>query len=166
MNTKKYIDKKMLLSKEAQKEKARIADKAVYSLTEEYISLPNLPIGDIVIDKIGIYNYDFAKGDSGDAIKYGIFNKLDIHEYPEGKNPDLDYMPNDNVSPVVIIDDNGNKYKVNYLLWFPLSDIQNGILYKQSIAGVRVFPVKATICENHQWITTLMNLVGRNRRDR
>ena len=74
-------------------------------------------------------------------------------------------MPNDNVSPVVIIDDIGNKYKVNYLLWFPLSDIQNDILYKQSTAGVRVFPVKTTIDEDHQWITTLMNLVGRNRRD-
>ena len=57
------IDTKMLLSKEAQKEKARIADKTVCSLTEEYISLPNLPIGDIIIDKIGIYNYDFVKGD-------------------------------------------------------------------------------------------------------
>lgn len=149
-------------SKDSQIEISRIADMSVVSVVKEYIALPDLPMGaDIIISKIGIYNYDPTKKDSSDAIKYSVFSALDIFEYPEGKNSDLDYMPNDNVSPVVIIDNHGKKYKVNNLLWFPLCDAHDGILRKQSITGGEVFPVKIFIDGQHQWVTTLLNLCRR-----
>ena len=115
---------------------------------EKYINLPILPTNtEICIANIEIYNFDYQKRDSHDLIKYSTFTSKNPVEYTEGKNKELDYMPNDYVSPVVIIDNNGIQYKVNDLLWFQLSEAYICILMQQYRNNNVILPKKIYIDE-------------------
>ncbi len=161
---------KIILSTSSTNEMNRIQNAGVYNLIKEYIELPLLPVNkEITIDKIGVYNWDSIKRKSRDGIKYQILTLLNPLEYPEGKNPQLDYMPDEFVSPVVIIDINGNKFRTKDLFWFPLIDISDGILIKQARTKKKIFPQKIFIDEDgknengmmaNKWISILFNLVG------
>ena len=80
-------------------------------------------------------------------IKYSTFTSIDPVEYTEGKNKEMDYMPNDYVSPIIIVDSNDKAYKVNDLLWFPLSEIEVALTIKQYKYGNKILPKKIYIDE-------------------
>ena len=89
-------------------------------------------------------------------------------EFPLGINPNSDFMPDECVSPVVIIDNNDIRYRVNYLLWFPLTDIHDKILRKQALTQHKILPYKIFIDEgikmeqgtSYKWIVKLFNLTN------
>jgi hypothetical protein len=168
-----YNELKTIQSVSMKTESNRCSGKTEFDIVEEYIKLPRLPTNsEINIDKIGIYNYDSNGRKSADFIKYSTFTSINPTEYQVGKNPSLDYMPDEYVSPVIIINTDGIKYKVDDFLWFPLSDIHDGILIKQGITCKKIFPTKIFIDEivektikgitnkSCKWIITLQNLVG------
>lgn len=161
--------KKIIPSSSSISESSRILKIHVTDLVKQYIDLPLLPTNkEINIDKIGVYNWDTCKRKPKDLIMYSIFTDNNPDEFPLGTNPSLDYMPNDYVSPVIIVDTNGNKYRTKDLYWFPLIDVSDGIILKQSITGKKIFPQKVFIDEDvikngnpsNKWIPTLLNLVG------
>lgn len=106
-----------------------------------------------------MYNHDPLKRESKNLIKYGDFTKFDSVNYPKGSNPNRDYMPDENISPVVIIDTNGNKFKINYLYWFPLTDIHDCILIEQGLTNIKLLPMKVFIDIDYQWLKTLFNII-------
>jgi hypothetical protein len=161
---------KTILSYDANIENERIKNmESPEALVRDYIALPLLPVNKyITIAKLGIYNWE--NGRSGNLLKYQMFTNIDRTEFPEGKNPQLDYMPNEGVSPVVIIDITNKKYRVADLFWFKLSDIYEGLMLKQRKTNKKVFPLKIFIDENiidkksgfvsNKWLSTLTNAVG------
>jgi hypothetical protein len=133
-------------------------------IVQEYINLPLLPEDvEITIDKMGLYNY-LGYGGSGDIVKYGEFTSADPITYPLGTNPKIDYMPSEGVSPIKITDINGVMYKVDDIMWFPLTDIYNGILIKQQQTGNRFFPqtiyIDKMVGNKLKWMSTLKNIIG------
>ena len=70
-------------------------------------------------------------------------------------------MPDEYISPVVIIDTHGNKFKVNYLYWFPLTDIHDCILI--SVINIKLLPMKIFIDIDYQWLKTLFNILNKKR---
>ena len=154
-------------------ETARVASKNYKNYTnleivKDYMQLEMLPTNkDLIIDKIGVYNWDSVNKKPRNLIKYGLFTSLKPDEFPLGVNPELDYMPEDDVSPVVIISTNGVKYRVDDLLWFPLVEISDAVMLKQGKTGQKVFPQKIFIDEtiineegykSNKWIANLKNL--------
>ena len=138
-------------------------------IVNNYLKLPLLPINKyITIAKIGVLNWDSGKRCPRGQIKYKFFTEVNNDEFPPGKNPSLDYMPDDQVSPVDITDTNGIRYRIIDLLWFPLIDIFDGIVLKQLITHKKVFPYKLFIDEiderekSNRWVSKLLNLVGNN----
>ena len=100
-------------------------------------------------------------------LTYSLFTDINPEEYPIGKDNQLDYMPDDQVSPVVIIDTENNKYKIKDLYWFPLTDIHDKIIIKQGKTNKKIFPQRIFIDETkknseghftNKWIVELMNL--------
>jgi hypothetical protein len=136
----------------------------------EYYKLPFLPTNqDITIVKIGILNWNPIERSSNDLLTYKMFSDLDKIAYPEGTEPQYDYMPDESVSPVTIQDINGVVYKVPMVLWFILSDISGGILLKQGQTLRKVLPYTVHVEDNYglqmntkkqNWICKLMNFVG------
>ena len=149
-------------------ERVKVMNTDINDLLNEYVNLPFLPIGEnINIDKIGVYNNDFTNDKTGNNIKYKMLTSIDSKNYPVGVNPQLDYMPEDNVSPVVIIDTKGKKYKTKIIYWVSLTDISNRIMIKQATTGVRVLPYTFLIDDIsnnngndlYTWIFKLMNIL-------
>lgn len=136
----------------------------------EYYHLPLLPTNqEITIAKIGVLNWNPIDRSPNDALTYKMFSDIDKISYPEGHDPQCDYMPDDAVSPVTIQDINGVIYKVPMILWFILGDIAGGILLKQGHTHRKVLPYSVYIDENfglqiktkkESWICKLMNYVG------
>ena len=157
---------KTILSTSAIKENENKKEYTEFDIVKEYINLPNLPINlEIIIDKIEIYNYSPNERNSNNFIKYSTFTQLNETDYPLGNDSKIDYMSDEYISPVVIIDIDGTKYKTHYYLWFPLRDIHDGILIKQSITSEKIFPKKIfidSISYKCKWIVDLFNLIGTN----
>ncbi len=154
---------KLLFSLYALNENIRISSMCVDDIVKEYINLQILPINNkITINKIGVYNRDFFKRESKNLIKYENFTKFDSTNYPKGSNPYMDYMPDENISPVVIIDTNGNKFKVNYLYWLQLIDIHDYILIQQGLTNIKLLPMEVFIDVNNKWLKTLFNIIDKN----
>lgn len=96
-----------------------------------YANLPNLEEKmSIQIAKIGIYH----------NIPYRYLTDQDSNEFPKGKNPALEYMENEKVDPVIIVDTDGKTYKTPVQLWFPLQDVVKRILRIQFLTGRKIFP--------------------------
>ena len=137
-------------------------------IINEYTSLPLLPVSQkITVQKIGVYNWDTQKREARSMMNYGLFTANNLVDYPVAKNPILEYKSDEQVSPVVIIDKQGNKYKTHMIHWFPLIDIHDGIILKQSLTRQKILPFTVFIDENssapkihHKWIQNLFNLVG------
>ena len=72
-----------------------------------------------------MYNYNPLTKETGNHIQYSMLTSEDPNEFPVGFDANSDYMPDECVSPVVIIDSDDRRYRVSYLLWFPLTDIHD-----------------------------------------
>lgn len=132
----------------------------------EYCALPLLPTNqEITIKKIGVYNYHPMLKRTNTAFKYSMFSNESGHDFPIGKNPKYDYMPNDYVTPVIIIDNNNNTYRTNYHFWKILADIFSRIVNKQYITGRKVLPFTVFIDEGltNQWLAKLYNITLLNK---
>lgn len=93
---------------------------------EAYEELPDLPIGSSInVKKIGCFENKL----------YEDFTFVNPKKYPPGKNPEMDYMPNDKVSPCCIYTNDGTVYKVNHWYWLALSDATLIIAESQSMTG-------------------------------
>jgi hypothetical protein len=99
-------------------------------------------------------------------------NSIDPIQYPTPVN-NLDYQLDEPVSPVIVIDNKGNKYKIRDIYWFPLIDFHEGIVIKQNITHIRFLPIevffdKDTILIDYKivytntWISKIKNVVGNN----
>ena len=160
----------MELSDIAKVEATRLSTLSPKEIVKEYNDFEKLPINNYInIDKIAIINWNpLTRSNSSMCIKYRLFTELNPERYPEGSDPNLDYMPDEEVSPVIIIDTDGKKYNTDYLFWFPLIDIHDDILLKQKNINYRVFPHKVLIDQNinengnvtNTWISKLLQLVG------
>jgi len=146
-----------------------IKEGSTFHIIKEYIELPSLPTNkEINIRSIGVYNWNPRERKTLKLFKYSTFTFIDSLEYPKGDNCLLDYMPDDYVCPVMIIDTNGNKYKTKPIFWLPLIDISDGALIKHIIVGTKVFPQRVFIDDNitdlfsSKWIQHLIEVVGQN----
>jgi hypothetical protein len=151
-------------------ESHRLQQLSYSEIALEYYNLPMLPTNqEVTISKIAILNWNPVDRCSPDPLTYKMFSDIDKIAFPEGEEPQYDYMPDEAVSPVTIQDINGEKYKVPMNLWFVLSDISGGIILKQGLTLHKVFPFTVYIEENfglqmntkkQNWICKLMNFVG------
>lgn len=159
------------LSDMAKTENIRLSTLSPNQIVKDYDNFEELPTNkEIIIDKIAVINWNpHTRSNISIGIKYKLFTELDPEKYPIGKNPQVDYMPDEEVSPVIIIDISGKKYKTDMIFWFPLIDVHDGIIFKQSITGERIFPQKIFIDKNSNdengnvkniWVSKLLRLVG------
>ena len=166
----------LIQSKSMLKENKKCSEMTALELVKEYVNLPYLPTEqEIIIAKIGVYNWNQLTRCSGNCIHYGMFTLIDKDEYNVGTNPALDNMFDEHVSPVVIIDNIGNKFKIKDNFWMALIDIHDGIIEKQSITHKKLLPYKIFIDKDkvtnngvvvNKWISKLFNLVGKDILDR
>lgn len=128
-------------------------------VVDDYLNLPKLPYGEtITIDKIGCLNYNPLTKQQSGILPYKNFRLKCPEEFPQCKNPNVDYTDDDQVSPVVIISGNV-KYRVKMLLWLPLCDAFAAILKRQSSSMNRkLLPINVLIDERDQFMVKLMNL--------
>lgn len=127
-------------------------------IVDEYLNLPKLPYGStITIDKIGCLNYNPLTKEQPGGLPYKHFRLKCPEEFPECKNPDLEYTDDEQVSPVIIIS-GIIKYRVKMLLWFPLCDTFSSILSRQSALNKKLLPISVLIDEKDQFVAKLMNL--------
>ena len=130
------------------------------NIIKYYVELPLLPINEkINIAKIVVLNWNSIERQSNNMLTYGMLTHMNPIDFPVGKT-ELDYMSDENISPVIIEDTSGIKYRTSYLFWFPLIDIFDGILAKQFITKQKVFPKQIFVDTDTQYMVELLNLVG------
>ena len=166
-NSSEKYDTVMMYSKSSIEETLRLINTSPFNVVKEYIDLPILPTNEYLnISKIGVYNWDPIKKKHRGLLTYSLFTDINSDEYPAGKDEQLDYMRDDQVSPILFIDTENNRYKINHLFWYPLTDIHDNILIKQGKTGRKIFPQRIFIDEtiktrkgySNNWIVELMNL--------
>lgn len=146
----------ILLSESALKENLRILSQNVIHTINDYIQLPLLPIGQkITIQKIGVYNWDPIERKTKGIMNYKLFTEINPIEYP--KVFPIDFQA-EQVTPVVIIDSHGNKYKTSRKYWSTLVDIHDSIILSRE----KILPFAITVDKNFEskWIVNLIHLVG------
>ena len=132
-------------------------------IIDTYVNLPILPMCmQINVKKIGVFNWNPRQGEPGDMMKYSMFSKLKPLDYPEGVNEDIDYMAEDCVAPVIIVDTQGVVCRTSHELWGILSNIHDGIIIKQGMNGNKIFPKTLFIDHKNFWVCDLLNVVGRD----
>ena len=131
-------------------ENNRTSNITAMDLVKEYTELPFLPDNiKINIDKLGVYNWNTELKVSNDLLKYNLFTSIDSEEYPVG-------LTDKSVSPVIIIDTNGTKYKVKHINWVKLAHISDAIMLTQGRTGIKILPTK--ICTDDKWISKLSEI--------
>lgn len=158
MPRKKKIAQILVQSNSAVEEALRLSNQSEEEIARDYLNYPMVPINQTLrIDKIGIINFNcFTKEKLGN-LTYGAFRKLDPELFFPCKDPKLDYEDHEQVAPAVIISGD-QKYRVDQLLWYPLSDIIVDIIKTQGRTGRKLLPVEVFIDENNQWMVPLFNL--------
>lgn len=142
-------------SAEAVRKSIELSTQTPDAIVDDYLNLPPLPYGStITIDKIGCLNYNPLTKEHMGMLSYGHFRRA---EFPECKNPLLDYTDDDQVSPVIIT--SGNlKYRAKMRLWYPLCEVFSLILTRQSALNRKLLPIRVLIDEKDQFMVKLMNL--------
>jgi len=116
-----------------------------------YITLPifkfeNKQDIDIVVESIVVLNHnveffhDVIFRNDGETWKYKEFTELDPIEYDEGTNPNIDYMPDEYVAPV-LIKVNGVTHRASNLTWYQLTDCADAIKWKQHATNIATYPI-------------------------
>lgn len=157
----------MNLSDDAILNRIKMSHQEPCDVVKDYLSCPILPLDkDIIITKIATINYDHVNMKYGESLKYKDFHEFDKNQFtlPQ-KNGD--YELDDYISPIYVFaklnnEDNIIKYRTIDLLWFPLTNITTGIFIKQQHISKELLPFSVFVDKNHQWLTKLMDLVGRN----
>ncbi|KAG4078018.1 hypothetical protein HA402_002069 [Bradysia odoriphaga] len=148
----------LLPSAEALRKSIELSTQTPDAIVDDYLSLPTLPYGTtITIDKIGCLNYNPLTKEHTGILPYKHFRSKCPAEFPECKDPDLDYTDDEQVSPVIITSGNV-KYRVKMVLWFPLCDVFSLILSRQSALNKKLLPIRVLIDEKDQFMVNLMNL--------
>lgn len=139
-------------------ESARLSTQSEEEIAKEYLSYPELPLNQkLKIDKIGIINFNCVTKETLGQLKYGTFRKINPELFLACKDPEMDFEDHDQVTPAVIISGE-QKFRVDQLLWFPLSDIMNKIIMKQGRIGRKLLPIEVFIDNRNQWMVPLFNL--------
>ena len=116
-----------------------------------YVNLPifkfeNKQDIDIQIDSIVVVNHNVEFRNNiifrsdGETWKYKEFTELDPIEYDEGTNPNMDYMPDEYVAPV-LVKVNGITHRASVLTWYPLTDFADTIKWKQHVTNMTTYPI-------------------------
>lgn len=148
------------------RETRRMNNLSAQELVQEYVSLPLLPVGvNIQIDCITVWFWDSIKRKSLPRVSYGLFTAKNPDEFPVARDVRYEYAADEQISPVIIKDVDGHKYRVPQLLWFPLIDIYDAIIRKQGKTFKRVLPCSVFIDNLQsnnpmQWMAQLANHVG------
>ena len=106
--------------------------------------------------KVEIYNNMMFRSD-GESWNYNEFTELDPVEYNEGINPNMDYMPDEYVAPV-LVNINGITHRASALSWFPLTDCADAIKLKQHATNMTTYPVH--IEKGKRPMVAVMNAIG------
>jgi hypothetical protein len=128
----------------------------IMNIIEDYTSLPILPTNkEINISKIGIYCWDSIQKESQKIIHYSDFTRILPLEFPVIK-----YLSPEYISPVLLIDTDGKKYRIDKLLWFPLTEIRDSLIKNISLEGditwEHFFPKKIFTDTKNKWINELL----------
>ena len=118
---------------------------------EYYVNLPifkfeNKQDNDIRLDSIVVldHNVEFHNNmvfrSDGETWEYKEFAKLDPIEYYEGTDPEMEYMPDEYVAPV-LVKINGVTYRASMLMWFPLTDVADAIKWKRHETNTSIYPI-------------------------
>uniref|UniRef100_A0A6C0C668 Uncharacterized protein n=1 Tax=viral metagenome TaxID=1070528 RepID=A0A6C0C668_9ZZZZ len=114
-------------------------------IVKDYINLQQLPENvNMTISQIQKLNFNKEKKTVGHILNYGLFTSVAPNLFPS--NSLFDYVANDCVSPIIIIDDNGNRYRINHIYWQMVTMLPDDI-----------FPIKVFVDEKHTWINNLIN---------
>ena len=126
---------------------------------------------DMWIEAIAVLNHvvkfePFRRYDN-DLFKDKQFTEADPVEFPVGENPQMDYMPDEYVAPVMVKID-GVTHRASDLTWFPLTDCADAIKLKQHETNQKVYPIfvkqgtqatvaiqNATECKYHLRLPTI-----------
>jgi hypothetical protein len=133
-----------------------------FDIVSDYCMLPLLPTN----QQVTVAKFGKIASFNDDKLTYNLFTKLHPTEFPRGKTPEYDYMPDEFVRPIVIEDINGVFYRTPMNLWFVLDDIANGITFKQDHIQKNILPFTVFIEENYgldknnNWLVKMMNFVG------
>lgn len=116
-----------------------------------------MTVTDGFLQMIACINYDPLTKQHTGLLAYNFFRQKCPEEFPECKNPNVDYTDDDQVSPVIFISGD-TKFRVKMLLWFPLCDAFSQILTRQNKLGRKLLPIDVVIDEKDQFMVTIMNL--------
>jgi hypothetical protein len=116
-----------------------------------YINLPifnfeNKQDIDIRIDSIVVLNHNVEFYNNiifrsdGKNWKYKELTELDPVEYYEGTDPEMEYMPDEYVAPV-LVKVNGITHRASMLMWFPLTDVSDAIKWKHHVTNTTTYPI-------------------------
>ena len=116
-----------------------------------YVNLPILKFEnkqdiDIQIDSIVVLNHNVEFHNNiifrsdGETWKYKELTELDPVDYYEGTDPEMEYMPDEYVAPV-LVKVNGITHRASMLMWFPLTDVADAIKWKQHVTNTTTYPI-------------------------
>lgn len=126
-------------------------------LIHEYMSYDTLPYNSVfVLKKIVVINYDIKLNKTLNLIQYKNFRSLYPYEFNETLDSRLDYEDDDYVTPVILIDDENKKYRIEECFWLYFCDkVYNLICFPD------IFPLKFKLVNhegNHKWLRFLSAL--------
>ena len=121
------------------------------SFLDYYVNLPifkfeNTQDIDIHIESIVVLNHSIEYSNNiifrsdGETWKYKESTELDPIEYYEGTDPEMEYMPDEYVAPV-LIKTNGITHRASMLTWFPLTDCADAIKWKEHVTNTTTYPI-------------------------
>jgi hypothetical protein len=129
------------------------------TMASAYVENKMVPYySEIIIKDMISLNYNNAKCKYLKILTFESFHKIDPNTFKKPQN-ETDYKLTDQVSPVLIIDNNDNVYRVHHLLWQMLTDIISGNSYNKLYGIDSMFPCKINIDNDNEWCIKLVEFV-------
>lgn len=127
-------------------------------LAIDYLNLPMIPYNQVLrIDRIAILNLDCITKQPSGLLQYKTLRQLDPINFPPCRDPEKDFEDKEQVTPTIIVSGN-DRYKTDYRLWFPLSDVIVNIMHTQGKLRKKLLPLTIFIDPENQWLVPLLNL--------
>ena len=134
-----------------------------------YVNLPifkfeNKQDIDIQIDSIVVLNHNVEFRNNiifrsdGETWKYKELTEIDPVDYYEGTDPEMEYMPDEYVAPV-LVKVNGITHRASMLTWFPLTDFATDAAFKIDLINDRLAGKEMYIARHYlkskKWIPAI-----------
>ena len=129
------------------------------TMANAYLENNIIPYYDkVVIKDIISLNYNNNRCKFMKLLTYGSFHEIDSNLFPKPTKAN-DNKLTDQVSPILLIDNNDNVYRIHHLLWPIITDVISGNYHNQIYGIESIFPYEIYIDNDNEWCIKLVDRI-------